>query len=184
MALLARAFGTFWAKMADVVVLLSHHDLVTSPNLHAGEIEIVGGFCGKIGCFSGRSPLFLRFVAQFHGFDAHEGVLLTRLVDAHPVEARFVNEVRVGSRSPTSIAYTLIEDEIERLGVGPLSVGEGIAVGALGRASHKFAIHIPRNERGRSLHGESVVAAVVDVATLHGRRGILLVLEREGPVRV
>lgn len=96
MALLARAFGTFWVKMTDAVVLLSHHDLVAALNLHAGgafrgfatgEIEIVGGFCGKIGCLSGKSPLFLRFVAQFHGFDAHEGVLLTRLVDAHPVNA-------------------------------------------------------------------------------------------------
>ena len=117
--------------------------------------------------------------------DAGEGRILFRcLIYTHPVEARFVNEVRVGSRSPTSIAYTLIEDEIERLGVGPLSVGEGIAVSALGRASHEFAIYVPRNERGCPLYSESVVAAVVDVATLYGRRGILLVLERESPVRV
>ena len=65
-------------------------------------------------------------------YGSQRGILRLGLINTHPVEARFINKVRVGGCCPTSIAYTLIEDEIERFGVGPLSVGEGIAVGALG----------------------------------------------------
>ena len=110
--------------------------------------------------------------------------MLTRLVDAHPVEARFVAEAHVGPCRPTAVAHALVENEIEGFGVRPLPVGQGIGVGALHRGAGHFSVDAPCDLGRCPLDGEGVVARIVDVAHRKVRHGVVFVLEVERPIGV
>ena len=145
----------------EALFALSHQYAVGGIRVEdaaAGEVVPEGRSGARIGTAVGGGIPSVGVRVGQDSVDAREGgVLFGRLIDTHPVEARFVDKSRVGMSGPTAIAHTLVEDEVERSRVRPLAVGQGIGVGTFGCTAHLLAVHVPSDESGRPLCGKGVI---------------------------
>ena len=66
----------------------------------------------------------------------------------------------IGIGSPSVITYTLVEDEMEVLVEGPLTLIEVILIGRLGVATYLLTIEVPDERCGIPRESEGVVAVI------------------------
>ena len=65
------------------------------------------------------------------------------LIYANPVEASLIGVSDIGIGGPRTITHALVEDEVEVLVEGPLTLVEMVLVGRLVVGVHMLAINIP-----------------------------------------
>ena len=105
------------------------------------------------------------------------------LIDTDVVEERVVGVLGVGVLGPRAVADALVQDDVERMVEGPLTLLEGIAVGGFPVGADHFSVHEPCQCVLGPLEGIDVPAADGHFLA-EGTDGVAAMSEVVGPVAV